>query len=37
MPRAEGLAFLRDSLSFIDTADQIAREMVANPGLRRRS
>ena len=32
MPRAEGLAFLRDSLSFIDTADQIAREMVATRG-----
>ncbi|HEX4657550.1 MAG TPA: MBL fold metallo-hydrolase [Streptosporangiaceae bacterium] len=30
MQRTEGLAFLRDSLSFIDTADQIAREMVAN-------
>ena len=28
-PRAEGLAFLQDSLAFIDKADQIAREMVA--------
>jgi len=30
MPRAEGLAFLHDSLSFIDTAGQIARQMVAD-------
>ena len=30
MPRAEGVAFLQDSLTFIDTADQIPREMVAD-------
>jgi hypothetical protein len=30
MPRAEGVAFLQDSLAFIDQADQIAREMAAD-------
>jgi glyoxylase-like metal-dependent hydrolase (beta-lactamase superfamily II) len=32
MPRAAGLAFLHDSLAFIDTADRIARELVATRG-----
>lgn len=32
MPRDEGLAFLHDSLSFIDTADQIARDLVSASG-----
>jgi glyoxylase-like metal-dependent hydrolase (beta-lactamase superfamily II) len=32
MARDEGLAFLHDSLSFIDTADQLARELVAARG-----
>lgn len=32
MARDEGLAFLHDSLSYIDTADQIAREMAVNCG-----
>jgi glyoxylase-like metal-dependent hydrolase (beta-lactamase superfamily II) len=32
MPRDEGLAFLRDSLSFIEEADRIAREMVTAGG-----
>jgi glyoxylase-like metal-dependent hydrolase (beta-lactamase superfamily II) len=32
MPRDEGLAFLHDSLSFIDEADRIAREMVTASG-----
>jgi len=30
MPRAEGLAFLQDSLLFIDKADKIARELAAD-------
>jgi hypothetical protein len=32
MGREEGLAFLRDSLSYIETADQIARTMAADSG-----
>lgn len=32
MPRDEGLAFLHDSLSYIDTADRIARELAADSG-----
>lgn len=32
MPREEGLAFLRDSLTFIDLADQISRDLVATSG-----
>ena len=35
MPRAEGVAFLQDSLAFIDQADQIAREMAADRAPRR--